>query len=92
MLNNYHSIPTFEDTSFSIFLDGKIKAQRGTSHTTQGKIIKSFEILKTKSKQKFLNFMIAPSNTFMHNKKCWQILLGHPFFSWRECFVAMTRS
>lgn len=60
MLDNYHSSPTFEDTHFSIFLDGKIKAQRGTSHTTQGEIIKSFEILKNKSKQKFLNSMIAP--------------------------------
>lgn len=36
--------------SFSTFLDGKIKAQRGMSYITQDKVIKSCEILKNKAK------------------------------------------
>lgn len=50
MLNNYHTCPAFEDTGFSIFLHGKIKAQRGKSPTTQGKIIKSFGMPKKQIK------------------------------------------
>lgn len=68
MPNTYHTIPVLEDTSFSVFLDGEIKAQRRMSHTIQDKVIRSFEILRNKSTQKFPDSMLAPPNALMHNK------------------------